>query len=265
MLSLAGLCYLLYRLEAADGFIAHKRRIGMIEIPDGVHRIGSYSIRRSGEAWAFAEREKSAIESHWAHRLAQNPKFFNGRVHIMLSGGLSQGHLSGTVAETDFASSLFWRETGFRDPDVADCFGAAIFSCADNSLVFGRQSPGNINSGLVYPPSGFLDPRDIDESGMADLDGSIAREAAEETGCHWADMPREPGYLAVRDGPYLCVGIVYRIPVPGREFAAQILQRLATDTDAELESLAVLDRRGDIEAHAMTTFARKIALALLPD
>jgi hypothetical protein len=60
------------------------------------------------------------------------------------------------------------------------------------------------------------------------------------------------------------VGIVYKIPVPGREFSAQILQRLATDTDAELESLAVLERRGDIEAHAMTTFARRIALALLP-
>ncbi len=194
----------------------------MIEIPDGVHRIGSYSIRRSEEAWAFAERERNRIESHWACRSAQNPKFFNGRVHIMLSGSLSGDHLSGTIAETDFASSLFWRETGFKDPGVADCFGAAIFSCADNSLVFGRQSPGNINSGLVYPPGGFLDPRDIGENGMADLDRSIAREVAEETGCGWAEFPREPGYLAVRDGPYLCVGIVYRIPLPGRDFSARI-------------------------------------------
>jgi hypothetical protein len=147
----------------------------MIEIPEGVHRVHACSIRCGSETWPFAEREAPAIRDHWEQRSAQNPKFFNGRVHIMTSGSLREGCLEGILAATDFAASLYWRETGYRDQSVVDCFGSAIFLGSDSTLIYGRQTSGNINAGMIYPPGGFIDASDIDTCGAVDIDRNIAR------------------------------------------------------------------------------------------
>jgi len=237
----------------------------MIEIPEGVHRIRRCSIRCGTESWPFASREDSAIRRHWAQRSARNPKFFNGRVYVMISGALHEDCLEGRLAATDFAASLYWRETGYRDWTVVDCFGSAILLGSDGTLIYGRQTPGNINSGMLYPPGGFIDGRDIDRCGTAGLDGSIAREVAEEMRLHPGALCRDAGYLVTRDGPLLSVGIIYRLAVPGREFCAQVQASLTNDAAPELEALVPLASADEAAAHAMPGYARQIAMALLPD
>ncbi len=236
----------------------------MIEIPEGVHRIRRCAIRCGAEAWPFASCEESAIRRHWAQRSASNPKFFNGRVYVMTSGALVQDCLVGTLAATDFAASLYWRETGYRDRTVVDCFGSAILLASDRALIYGRQMSGNINSGMLYPPGGFIDRRDFDSCGTADLDGSIAREVAEEMGINPGTLDRDAGYLVTKDGPLLSVGVIYRLAVPGQEFCAQVKALLASDAAPELEALIALACAAEAAAHAMPGYARRIAMALLP-
>ncbi len=235
----------------------------MIEIPEGVHRVQKCSIRCGAASWPFASQEESAIRCHWSQRSAENPKFFNGCVYIMISGALRQGHIEGRLAATDFAASLYWRETGYRDRTVVDCFGSAIFLGSDGALIYGRQTPGNVNAGMIYPPGGFIDRRDIGSSGAVDFDGSVAREVMEETELDPAGLLRDGGYLVTRDGPLLSIGVIYRLAVPGEVFCAQINARLARGAAPELEALVTLDRAADAAAHAMPGYARRIAMALL--
>jgi hypothetical protein len=235
----------------------------MIEIPEGVHRVHHCSIRRDAPRWSFAAEEDPAIRRHWALRSAENPKFFNGRVHIMTSGALRRGRLEGSLAETDFAASLYWRESGFKDRTVVDCFGSAIFVASDGALVYGQQTPGNINSGLIYPPGGFLDERDIGASGAVDIDGSVAREVMEEMGLDASTLRRDDGYLVTRDGPLLSVGLVFRLPMPGQVFRALVGERLANDTAQELETMVTLRSAADVARHAMPGYAARIAMFLL--
>lgn len=235
----------------------------MIEIGDGVHSASSYSIRRIPGEWAFADTEKAEIERHWVRRKSESPSFYNGRVFVMNRATLEQGHLTGTIVETDFAASLYWRETGFRDQLAADCFGDAILVGSDGSLVYGRQASGLVNSGFAYPPSGFLDPKDVDEDGAADLDRSIYRELLEETGYRPSEGERKPGYIIARDGPFLSVGIVFQLSCSGEEFCEKIAPYLASSAHQELEAMVVLKDVADIGRHNISPYAKRIAMALL--
>ena len=75
---------------------------------------------------------------------------------------------------------------------------------------------------MLYPPGGFIDQRDFDRCATAGLDGSIAREVAEEMGLDPGTLGRDAGYLVTKDGPLLSVGIIYRVAVPGQEFCVQM-------------------------------------------
>lgn len=233
----------------------------MIEIAEGVYPVSHCAVRCVAQPWPFAVERQSEITRHWQKRLGENPKFFNGGVYIMTSASFADGGLTGSIVETDFASSLYWRETGFEDHSVVDCFAPAIILCADGGLVYGRQSAGNVNAGLAYPPSGFLDARDITENGEADLAGSAARELQEEIGGAVCVLPRDPGYLLVRQGPYLCVGVVYRSPLPSEAFVAAAQQ--IAKADDELEALVALRCKADISRHSMRDYAKYIAEYLL--
>ncbi len=133
----------------------------------------------------------------------------------MTSGALQDDCLDGVLAATDFAASLYWRETGYRDQAVVDCFGSAIFLGSDGALIYGRQSAGHINAGMLYPPGGFIDERDIGRGGAVDLDASIAREITEETGLNPTALRRDRGFLVTRYGPLLSIGVIYQLTLPG--------------------------------------------------
>ncbi|MBN8910869.1 MAG: NUDIX hydrolase [Rhizobiales bacterium] len=147
-----------------------------------VFRVPSVDLRVTDGGWAFADRHRGEIEAHWARRVREAPGFFNGPVFMMDAYSVSaHGHLSASFIRSDFRSFLYWRETGFRDDRIMDGFGSALIRSADGRVLLGRQSAGNLNSGLCYPPSGFIDVRDVRPDGLIDIDRSVAREVAEET------------------------------------------------------------------------------------
>jgi hypothetical protein len=59
-------------------------------------------------------------------------------------------------------------------------------------VLLGRQSEGNLNSELAYPPRGLIDASDT-VAGTMDIDASIAPELEEETRLTPAKLERRPG------------------------------------------------------------------------
>jgi hypothetical protein len=182
-----------------------------------VFAVSSVDLRVIEGTWAFADRHIRDIEAHWARRQRETPGFFNGSVVIMTAYAVSGDgrRLSAKFIRTDFRSFLYWRETGWRDGSVMDGFGSALILSADGRVLLGRQSEGNLNSGLCYPPSGFIDACDIGADGSIDIDSSVAREVGEETGLSAPLLSREDGYVVTIAGPTLSIAIPLRSPLAG--------------------------------------------------
>ena len=83
---------------------------------------------------------------------------------------------SGTFFKTDFETFLYWRDLPRGDADRARSFGASLIRSAEGYLLLGRQGPGQLNSGRVYPPSGLIDDDDV-RDGAIDIDASIRARA----------------------------------------------------------------------------------------
>lgn len=236
----------------------------MISISNGIHRAASCSIARIEGRWPFAEREGEAISRNWQRRSKESSALFNGRVFIARTATLRGSEFRAEIVETDFAAALYWRDSGYGDETVVDCFGSAIIQGADGALIYGRQSPGHLNAGRLYPPSGFIDRRDLTPDGRIDIDASIAREVVEETGLSLSMLERQKGYLIARQGPLLSIGALFRSSITAARLAEAIARNLAAENDPELQAVVILDSLADLDRHDMPDYARTFARALLP-
>ena len=79
--------------------------------------------------WAFARDNAARVEAHWRSRLASKPALFDGRVMLMsradyvVDGGrrvMRSAHF-----ETSFSAFMAWRDFGFPDASVRNCFSMA--------------------------------------------------------------------------------------------------------------------------------------------
>ncbi|MCC7252422.1 NUDIX hydrolase [Hyphomicrobium sp.] len=214
--------------------------------------------------WAFADRSREEIDQHWELRTHEKPGFFNGVVHLMTECALSAGGMfSARFVRTDFKSFLYWRETGWCDQSVMDAFGSALILSADGQVLLGRQSAGHLNSGLCYPPSGFIDVRDIGPDGRIDIDGSVAREIAEETGLAAPAIARTGGYVLTFAGPVLSIAVPYRSPLPGAALLKDAARHISAEADSELADL-VLAAPGDAAAGLPMPDYARVLLGHLP-
>lgn len=212
--------------------------------------------------WEFADAHHAEIEAHWQRRKADNPAFFNGALFIMTHHDLAGEELHAELARTDFKSMLYWRETGFRDASVADAFGSALIRSVEGHVLLGRQRPGNINGGLVYLPGGFIDARDERADGTIDIEASIARELAEETGLMPSGFHRAPGFVLTFAGPMLSIAIEYRSFETADALRGRAHDHIAAETDPELSDMVVVASARDFEGLAMPSYAPLLLGAL---
>jgi 8-oxo-dGTP pyrophosphatase MutT (NUDIX family) len=221
-----------------------------------VVRVTNCQLASGPYDWPFARTHDADIDAYWQRRKAETPGFFNGRIHLLSSYDIAGGTFRGCCFETDFKSFLYWRDNRSRDTTVYDAFGSALLRSAEGYVILGRQGPGNINSGLSYLPGGFIDPRDVAPGGEIDIDASILREVAEETGLDPAALTRQPGYLVTRTGQQISIAAEYVSPLPAASLVAQIRAHLSRDADPELEDAVVVRTAADIGTLAMPVYAR---------
>jgi 8-oxo-dGTP pyrophosphatase MutT (NUDIX family) len=211
-------------------------------------------LRLGGEPWNFASEQRERIAAHWRGLTARRPRLWNGEVLICLAADVRDGVLSGRFARTDYASFLAWRDWGTPDTTACNMFGTPVVLTADRAMIFAEMAVHTQNGGMIYPPSGSLEPRDITPDGTVDLLGSIAIELREETGLD-VDAASPGAMLAIRDAHRLAVVQVLHFAMT----ADEILQAFAVhhDPSAELSRLVVIRGAGDTDPR-MPRYAQEI-------
>lgn len=221
-------------------------------------------LRLGDGGWGFADRHRNDIAAHWSRRTRETPDFFDGTVHLLTSYTVSgSGILSARFVRTDFKNFLFWRETGWPDRGVMDGFGSALIVSAEGHVLLGRQRAGNLNSGLCYPPGGFIDARDVGPDGTIDIDASVAREIGEETGLRAPEIQRAAGYLVTIAGPVLSIAVLYRSALPGPALLSAVRGHIAADARSELADVVLVVPGEASHELPMPAYARAL-LAHLP-
>lgn len=215
-------------------------------------------LRVTDGNWPFAARHAAEIDAHWERRVREMPGFFNGLVHVLTDYALSGGTLRGCLIRVPFKGFLYWRETGHPDRNVMDAFGSGLILSAEGEVLLGRQRAGNLNSGLSYPPGGFIDARDVGPDGRVDLEGSVAREISEETGLAAPAIRRAGGYVITVCGPALSIAVPYRATLPAATLLGAARRHIANDPDHELADVVLATPGQRCASLSMPAFAEAL-------
>lgn len=233
-----------------------------------IHALTDLRLTVAPGGWSPDAELGARIARHWESATRVNPKLWNGRVFWTVAPdrpagvSLSDGVLSGTVVETDFAAFLAWRDWGFPDLGVRNLFGSALVTTSDGALVYGVMGAQTANGGRIYPPGGSLEPRDVDAHGRVDVIASIETELLEETGLDHREAVVE-GLLAAFDGPRISVGRILRFPLEADALVARIRAFLAAEDEPELDDVVILRRPEDAWSDRYPGYARMFADRLL--
>jgi len=229
-------------------------------MPFPVVRLTRTELRLAPRPWPFAQQRRAEIDAHFAHLSSANPHAFNGRVLLLHEFAIGDGVLHGAYFETDFASFIAWRDWGWPDQSVRNCFGQAALRGADGAYLLGVMAAHTLNAGRIYFPSGTPDPSDV-TGDRVDLAGSVLRELTEETGLAATDVAVEAGWHAVLAGPRLAMLKPVRSPLPAPELRARILAHLAADVHPELADVRIVRGPADLD-DMMPEFIRDYLLEM---
>ena len=214
-------------------------------------------------SWPFAEAKRQEIAEHWAQMTAQNPTLFNGNILLMVRGGLADGLFQADLIEVDYASFITWRDWGWCDETVHDCYGSAIVVSCDGALVMGRMGGHTVNAGKVYPPGGSLTREDL-----------LCPEGL------WILQPpspgswmRKPALMRLKPRPAaftwppltnaLPSAKSCALPTDAEALAARTNAHIAAEELPELSEAVIIRRMDELDPDMMPPHARAFASAVL--
>tara|TARA_R110002020_G_scaffold48286_1_gene137612 strand:- start:11265 stop:12011 length:747 start_codon:yes stop_codon:yes gene_type:complete len=216
----------------------------MTGIPE--HRVFGIETVRLGldeadHPWRLAEH--AAIVAHWAREQVERPWLFNGTVMLHRGLRIDGGGLAGTSHRAPYAALLHMIQSR-PQADVWHLFGSAVMLSSDGAMLLIRMAAKTANAGRVYAPAGSLDESDI-SGGRVDVDGSILREAKEETGLDLSGMAAENRLLCWRDGGLVAVFRRFLIDEPAVVLADRIGDHIRTDPQQEIDDVVIVRKPGD--------------------
>jgi len=196
--------------------------------------------------WRFAQARRDDIEAHFAMRRTAAPALWNGRVLLMRDHAVADGTLRGVFFETGFADFMAWRDWGYPDRDVVNCFAMGALRASDGAYLMGVMGAHTANPGRIYFPAGTPDPADR-RGDTVDLAGNVMREVAEETGLTAQDFSVAPGWSAVIAGPRIALMKRIDVPRPAEEVRQAIRRHFAGDAEPELADIRIVRSRRDVD------------------
>ena len=225
--------------------------------PPRIDEIDDIQIDVEARAWPFAIDQSAAIDRHWEKRRAVTPHLFNGRVFLTFEQRVAalgeRRVLTGAASAVDFKAFLAWRDFGFPDVGVRNCFAMAALLSADGAFMLGRMSEKTANAGKIYFPAGTPDLGDV-KDGALDLAGSAARELEEETGIGANEVVFAPGWTVVFDGPSTACMKITRSPLTASEIEARFKDFLTREAEPELVALHPVFSARDLDEERMPSF-----------
>jgi 8-oxo-dGTP pyrophosphatase MutT (NUDIX family) len=211
----------------------------MAEAPPVIHRVTTLDLALEPWSWPFADERRAEIDAHFALRQREKPNIWNGRILLARNPVFSGDRFTASYFEADFASFLAWRDWGFPDGEVFNCFGMGAPLCCDGAFVLGEMGQHTANAGRVYFPSGTPDLDDISD-GAVDIAGSVAREAEEETGLTAADYRADAHWNCVVCGAAIAMIRILNVDISGEQLRARIEANLARQQQPELSAIHVV-------------------------
>ena len=196
--------------------------------------------------WRFAEERRDDIAAYFRALRRDKPDLWNGPVMLLRDWAVRDHRLTGAFFETDFASMLAWRDWGFPDDAVRNCFAQAALRSGDGAYLLGVMGAHTANAGKIYFPSGTPDPDDV-QGETVDLAGSVMRELTEETGLTAQDVVVDPDWHAVFAGPRIGMMKIVRSPDKASALRERILGNLAREAAPELCDIRIVRGREDLD------------------
>jgi hypothetical protein len=212
--------------------------------------------------WPFVRARDAEIAAYFAARRAQTPALWNGRMLLLHEWSVASGGMRGTFFETDFASYMAWRDWGFPDASVTNCFSMGVIRSSDGAYLLGVMGEHTANAGRIYFPAGLPDPSDV-AGGVVDLAANVAREVAEETGLMDADFTAQPGWCAVIAGPRVALMQLLQAHASAADLRARVLDHIAREAKPELADVRMVRNRADLDP-MMPAFITAYLSYLLP-
>ena len=202
-------------------------------------------LRFEPAPWPFADQRRAEIDAYFAKLRVERPEMWNGRVLLLRRGEISDGVLSGAYSEVDFASFIAWRDWGFPDKAIRNCFAMAALRSSDGAFLLGVMGGHTATAGQIYFPAGTPDLNDVDGD-TVDLERGVIRELIEETGLGPADFSAEQGWSAMALGQRLALMKV----VQARDSATTLHERirafLASQKQPELSNIHIVRSVNDL-------------------
>src|SRR5215211_74857 len=97
-------------------------------------------LRLAPRAWGFSDERRADIDAYFAAIKRAQPALWNGRVMLLYQWALVDGRFTGAYFDTDFASMIAWRDWGFPDPLVRNCFAQGALRSADGAFLLGVRA-----------------------------------------------------------------------------------------------------------------------------
>jgi 8-oxo-dGTP pyrophosphatase MutT (NUDIX family) len=209
-------------------------------------RVERLDTRYAPRPWPFANARRAEIDRHFSALQREQPALWNGRVLLLHDHGIEGAVFRGAYLETDFASFIAWRDWGFPDRTITNCFSAGALRGSDGGFLLGVMGQHTSNAGKIYFPAGTPDPDDVIAEDV-DLMGNIWREVAEETGLARADLADDEAWYTVLAGPHIAQVKILRARDTAERLRQRILIHLAREPEPELVDIRVVHGPDDLD------------------
>lgn len=230
-----------------------------------IFEVDRLDCRRVDYSWPYEIENAVAIQSHWMKRSRQIPSMYDGRVllanRVETKIDSRSSSLRLDVFETSFSAFLAWRETGWPDRSIFNCFSMPAVQACDGGFLVGEMAADHSAAGALYFPCGTPDPSDLDRDGGVDLLGSLTRELAEETGLDANRGALRPYWTIVVDGQRIACIRTIEWPEAAAPLVAEARGRIAEQKRPELADVHIFTTLSDLcdprLLPYMTTFLRR--------
>jgi 8-oxo-dGTP pyrophosphatase MutT (NUDIX family) len=209
-------------------------------------RIQRLDLAFAPRPWPFAQENRAEIARYFDKLRETKPAVWNGRILLLHQHAIADGVFHGAYFETDYASFIAWRDWGFPDPTVRNCFSLGALRGSDGAFLLGVMGAHTLNAGKIYFPAGTPDPKDV-SGAIVDLAASIRREVAEETGLGPADYEEEEGWTCVLTPSHIAQIRVLQARETAAALRARILANLARESEPELADIRIARGVADLD------------------
>ena len=211
-----------------------------------IHRVTRLDLAFEPWRWPFAEARRGEIDAHFEACRIKTPQLWNGRILLARNPAFIADCFRAQYFETDFASFLAWRDWGFPDATVFNGFGMGALRGCDGGFVLGEMAAHTANAGKIYFPSGTPDLNDL-KSGRVDIEGSVTREVAEETGLTGSDYRPAAYWDCVVSGYLVAMIRILDSDLPADLLRDRIETNLAQQQSPEFSAMHVVRSRSDLQ------------------